>query len=98
MANRLKCQILLPPCLDDDVIKRHITISIDGTQISSQDYDPKTPSVETVCPQDALLLVELFDIDDAGNKSPLSRTEVTVKDTISPPKPGEVEVRVTSEE
>ena len=48
-------------------------------------------------PQDALVVLSLVDVDDAGNKSPPATVEFTAVDTLAPAQPGGFNVALVGE-
>lgn len=73
---------------DDDVVRRELTVDIDGTVfIATGNHDALELSIEAKV--NAKVKLSLVDIDDVGNRSEASEPyEFTVSDTVAPHKPG----------
>ncbi len=93
----LNFTVLLPPAGAADVVKRELTVAI-GTG----DPVPKELTTETEVggfsgnDNDAVA-VSLVDVDDAGNRSEARNQTFTLTDTIAPPMPDSIGLRVDSE-
>ena len=99
--NMLKFELDLPPISAPDVIKRSLAVTIgSGTTIDlSPDPAAATISDERFVGQDNdQVTIVLTDTDDAGNVSPASTTTIILTDTIAPPEPGAVGLRVVAEQ
>lgn len=66
-----------------------VTLNLDPTVEETEEYSGEEGDVVTG---------NLVDVDDAGNRSEPRDFEVTLRDTLAPPQPGEFGVRVTREE
>jgi hypothetical protein len=89
----------LPPASAPDVVTQELTVSIPGAdpQVFKLGADQKT--VEGLkAERDAQVALSLVDVDGAGNRSPAREQTATIADTIAPPQPGEIAVRITGEE
>lgn len=98
MANVMIFDVDLPPVKDPDTVSRTLKVTI-GEDVQTI---PVTKDQTTVAglkgPQDATVILELSDTDDAGNTAPYPKVEVQLKDTIPPAIDGSPSVRVTGEE
>jgi hypothetical protein len=89
----------LPPAGAPDVVKRELSIKIGDAAPTVTELDGGQVLVEGLRgPQDAALEVSLIDIDDAGNRSEARVQQFALKDTVAPPEPGEMSLKVTGEE
>ncbi len=94
----LKFVLTLPEKGASDVVSRELTVSVDGGEpvvftlagdvVESQEFEAADGAAVTGT---------LVDVDDAGNKSEAREFTLVLVDTIAPPQPGEVGVKVVSE-
>lgn len=97
MADRLIVTLQLPPAGAPDVVSRSLVVTTPNG--SSNSVVPgSTTSFEFTVEQDALVTVELVDIDDSGNKSLPSTLRFTAVDSIPPPAPGTLSVSSVRED
>lgn len=91
--------VVLPVKAANDVVKRELTIKREGQddEIILLGGDDQTV-IGLKGEQDSKLTLSLVDTDDADNPSPPRTQEFTLVDTIAPPQPGELGIRVTGEE
>jgi len=87
------------PVVDNDVMSRRLTVTVNGEQISEPvDFDSSATSLgEIKVEQDSSVVLTLVDIDDAGNASEPAVLEFVATDTIPPAKPGEFGVALVRE-
>lgn len=80
------------PAKPDDVAKRTLSVTVDGSAPTEYDIDPAALTFEFPTPFAANQLLEgdLIDVDAAGNASPASHYTYTVTDTTPPPQPGQL--------
>ena len=99
MADKFRCKVGLPPVTDPDVVSREFTVTVGGVEDrrSLTGAARDTTDIEFVWDQNAVVDLSLVDIDDAGNRSPGSKRQFTVLDTIPPHQPGEISVTVLEE-
>lgn len=87
------------PAVDSDVVKRRLTVTVNGEVLSATEHDGNATSFgEVKVAQDASVVVSLVDIDDAGNESQPGVFEFTATDTIAPSQPGSLGVTLVREE
>lgn len=90
--------LVLPEKSASDVESRELTVSVAGgeSQVFSLSGD-ETTSQEFDGEEGDVVSGSLVDIDNAGNRSEAREFSITLVDTIAPPQPGEVGVKVVSE-
>lgn len=99
MADVLTYRVSAGPVVDGDVVKRLLTLTINGEDQGTAEL-PATAAADLSvfsAPQDAVVVLKLVDVDDAGNESEPAVFEFTAKDTIPPAKPGSLGVTLESE-
>lgn len=97
-SGMLKFVLTMPEKGASDVVSRELTVSVDGAEpvvftltgdvVESQEFEAADGAAVTGT---------LVDVDDAGNKSEAREFTFVLVDTIAPPQPGEVGVKVVSE-
>lgn len=98
MANVLTYRVSVNAPVDGDVVSRELTVTVNGvesTVVTTAGNATDLGSVDV--PQDALVVLSLVDVDDAGNKSPPATVEFTAVDTLAPAQPGGFNVTLVSE-
>jgi len=93
----LKFVLTLPTKSAADVVSRVLTVTI-GEEV--QVFELAADAVETQefeCADNTEVFGSLADVDDAGNVSEAREFSFKIVDTIVPPMPGELGVRVTGE-
>ena len=91
--------LVLPPPGAPDVVARRLSYQIGGKEPVVLDLDGLALETEELRASDNEPIVgSLVDIDDAGNQSEPRDFEFVIVDTIPPPQPGELGVRVVSED
>ena len=81
-----------------DVVARELTVSVDGVEtVESLNGDSLESQVYSGL-DNAAVAGRLVDIDDAGNRSEPSEFTFVLVDTIAPPAPGQVGLKVTAED
>lgn len=94
----LKFVLVLPPKGAEDVVKREVTVTVGSVGPNLLTLDGAANETELLDGNDGEVVVgNLVDVDDAGNRSEAREFNFTLVDTIAPPQPGEVGVRVVSE-
>lgn len=94
----LKFVLVLPPAGAHDVVNRELSLQIGNDQPQVIDVDSsKNETSELSGLQNDVVKGSLVDIDDAGNRSEARDFEMILLDTLAPPKPGEIGLRVTDE-
>lgn len=93
----LMFKMVLPAAGAGDVIKRELSVDIDGSS-TTQTVAGSTREVTGFIGKDnSTVIASLTDIDDAGNRSVPRKQKWTLIDNLPPPQPGEMGVQVTSE-
>ena len=90
--------LTLPERSAKDVVARELTVSVDGVEtVESLNGDSLESQVYSGL-DNAAVAGRLVDIDDAGNRSEPSEFTFVLVDTIAPPAPGQVGLKVTAED
>jgi hypothetical protein len=90
--------LTLPERSAKDVVARELTVSVDGVEtVESLNGDSVESQVYSGL-DNAAVAGRLVDIDDAGNRSEPSEFTFVLVDTIAPPAPGQVGLKVTAED
>lgn len=99
MADMLRFVVTVPEESTGDVVTREIMVTLpDGsTQSGAVAGRLAGDSGEFSAAQDSIVKVSVVNVDDAGNRSEAREQEFTVVDTIAPPEPGEVGIKVVGE-
>lgn len=87
------------PVVDNDVIERRLTVTVNGevSQTTTSSSDTTSFGEFSFADNDNVVLT-LVDVDDAGNVSSPAVLEFAAADTIPPAKPGEFGVTLVREE
>lgn len=94
----LKFVLSLPQAGAADVVARKLVVKVgEAEAVAFELAADAFESQEFICADSTLVSGSLVDVDDAGNESPASEFSFVIVDTIAPPQPGEVGVRVTGE-
>lgn len=94
----LKFVLVLPPKGADDVVSRELTYTVGSVGPNMLLVAADANETELLEGHDDEVVVgRLVDVDNAGNRSEPREFKFTLLDTIAPPQPGEVGVRVVSE-
>jgi hypothetical protein len=94
----LKFVFVLPPAGAHDVVNRELSVQIGNGEPQVINVDTSTnESPELSGMENDVVKGSLVDIDDAGNRSEPRDFEMILLDTLAPPKPGELGLRVTEE-
>ena len=89
MADLLTYKVTAAPVVDADVTVRELRIVVNGAEPVVREFTPSDTDLGTVeVPQDALVVLNLVDVDDAGNRSEPAVVEFLATDTLPPQKPG----------
>lgn len=87
------------PPVDADVTSRELTVVVNGETLSTTSLNGSATDLgEVKVEQDAVVVLSLVDIDDAGNRSQPATTQFTATDTIPPAQPGQFGVTLVREE
>lgn len=98
MADMLTYAVVAPEVVDGDVVKRELSVVVNGLVQSVVVYSPETVVFDDIeVPQDATVLLQLVDVDDAGNRSEPAELEFVAVDTLPPTMPGGLSVNLVSE-
>lgn len=90
--------LTLPERSAKDVVARELTVSVDGVEtVESLNGDSLESQVYSGL-DNVAVAGRLVDIDDAGNRSEPSEFTFVLVDTIAPPAPGQVGLKVTAED
>lgn len=94
----LKFVLTLPQAGAADVVARKLTVKVGEADAETFDLaGDVVESQEFECEDNAEVTGSLVDVDDAGNESAASEFSFVIVDTLAPPQPGEVGVKVTGE-
>lgn len=94
----LKFVLDLPAPGASDVVKRELSVRVGSADVKSIELDGAALVTEELEGADNDSVDgQLIDIDDAGNRSEASSFSFVLTDTIPPPAPGAVGLRVTAE-
>lgn len=100
MADVLTYAVSVGPVVDSDVVERQLSVSVDGVA-GPDGYKSYAADVtdlgEVAVPQNAVVVLTLVDVDDAGNRSEPAVLEFVATDTLPPAKPGSLGVTLVSE-
>jgi hypothetical protein len=94
--NMLKVKVLFPFCRDTDTVKRVFAYSYAETR-EEVSIPKDQPELVFAVPEDAEVHLELFNVDNAENRSTLSVFDFVALDTIPPAQPGAMTVQVIDE-
>jgi len=98
MANVLTYNVSVNAPVDGDVVSRELTVTVNGVELMVVNAVGNATDLGSVdVPQDALVVLSLVDVDDAGNKSAPATVEFTAVDTLAPAQPGGFNVTLVSE-
>lgn len=91
--------LTLPPTTAADVAERNLTITIGSQEAQVVNPDLTAEETQEFSGEDNdPVHAELVDVDDAGNRSQPSIFDGVLTDTLAPPQPGEMGIRVTRED
>lgn len=90
--------LTLPERSAKDVVARELTVSVDGVETVESLNGDSLESQAYSGLDNAAVTGRLVDIDDAGNRSEPSEFTFVLADTIAPPAPGQVGLKVTAED
>jgi hypothetical protein len=88
----------LPAPGASDVVTRKLTVKVGSADASTVDLAVGAASPEFSGADNDVVEGSLVDVDDAGNSSEPSNFSFVLTDTIAPPLPGQVGLKVTREE
>jgi hypothetical protein len=91
--------VILPEESTFDVVRRDVTVIRADSSSSVVTVDGKAAgeTIEFTGQQGEVVGVSCVNVDDAGNVGPARTASFTLVDTIPPPEPGELGLRVTGE-
>lgn len=95
--NVILFDISLPPASAPDVVRRELTVEINGVSVVHELPADTMSLAGLQGPQGALVHLSLVDIDDADLRSPESVLDATLLDTVPPPQPGQIGIAMTGE-
>jgi hypothetical protein len=87
----------LPVAGAADVVSRELTVVVDGVSSVETLAGDAAVSADYSGIDNAVVTGSLVDVDDAGNRSEASEFSFVLTDTVAPPAPGAVGLRVTAE-
>jgi len=88
----------LPPMGASDVVSRELTVKVgESDPVVSQLPGSAITSESMSGADNAPVVGQLVDIDDAGNRSEAREFSFVLLDTLAPPIPGEISIMVTGE-
>lgn len=94
----LRFVLVLPPAGAFDVVTRRVNVQVGSAEPTTIDLSKEALETNTLEGEDGdIVSGSLIDIDDAGNQSPPRDFSFVLADTIAPPLPGEVGLRVDEE-
>lgn len=95
----LKFVLSLPTAGAADVVARKLSVKIGEADVALIDLPADAlETAELSGAEGSPVVGSLIDVDDAGNESTPSEFSFVLTDTIAPPQPGSVGLRVTAEE
>jgi hypothetical protein len=98
MANVLTYRVSVNAPVDGDVVSRELTVLVNGVELMVVHALGSATDLGSIdVPQDALVVLSLVDVDDAGNRSAPATVEFTAVDTLAPAQPGGFNVTLVSE-
>jgi hypothetical protein len=98
MADRLTYAVSVGPVVDHDVLKRELSVVVNGLVVETKVFPADAVELGTVTvEQDATVELMLVDVDDAGNRSEPATLEFVAVDTLPPSQPGALGVTLVSE-
>ena len=94
----LKFVLVMPPVGAADVVKRHLTVSVGSSDPMVLELAADAVESSVLEGEDGYAVVgSLVDEDDVGNKSEAREFSFVLVDTIAPPQPGEMGLKVVEE-
>lgn len=98
MADRLTYAVSVGPVVDHDVMKRELSVVVNGLVVETTVFPASAVELGTVTvEQDSTVELMLVDVDDAGNRSEPAVLEFVAVDTLPPSQPGALGVTLVSE-
>lgn len=99
MADSLTYSISAGPVVDSDVVKRLLTIVVDGVDQGTSELPADAADKLSVfsVDQGATVVLTLVDVDDAGNESAPAVVEFVAADTLPPAQPNGLGVTLVGE-
>jgi len=94
----LQFVVTLPLTGAVDVLSRELSVTVGANPaVILNPAVGDTESQELSGNDSDAIHLELVDVDDAGNRSAASVLDATLLDTLAPPQPGEMGIRITGE-
>lgn len=95
----LQYQVTIGPVSHpSDVVKRSLTVAVDGVLRAPQDLDPfQLSNITLTVPEGAVVTLSVVDVDDAGLSSPPLNYTFTAMDTVPPTQPGGLSINPIGE-
>lgn len=98
MADVLTYRVGVAAPVDNDVVARKLTVTVNGDVRPVVEFAGDATDLGTVdVPQDAVVVLSLVDVDDAGNVSTPAVLEFQAADTVPPQQPGAFTVALVGE-
>lgn len=99
VAGTLVYDVPLPTLAEDDVASRLLEVIVNDGEPQLIELAKDAALTTIKVPQDANVVLRLFNVDDAGNRSAPSEQAFVAKDTIPPDAPGPFgEIKLVAEE
>lgn len=98
MKDLLTYQVTVGAPVDQDVVARQLTITVDGVSEGTRSFEGSATELGTIeVAQNSQVVVTLVDVDDAGNYSEPTVIDFVASDTLRPAAPGLFSVSLVSE-
>lgn len=94
----LKFVLVLPEAGAADVVTRELRFTVGEELVEVNLEGSATETVELTGADNDAVVGSLVDVDDAGNRSEAREFSFVLVDTLAPPQPGELGLKVTGEE
>lgn len=94
----LKFVLVLPQAGASDVVSREVRLSVADVLYEVDLAGDVVETAEFTGEDNAVVTGTLVDVDDAGNRSEAREFSFVLVDTVAPPQPGELSIKVTGEE
>lgn len=89
MADVLTYKLTAAPVVDSDVVTRELRLVVNDAEPVVREFSASETDLGTVdVPQGANVVLQLVDVDDAGNRSEPAVVEFVAADTLPPSQPG----------
>ena len=100
MADKLTYRVSVAPSVDGDVVTRRLSVTVGGADSPREvrDYEPSATELgDVIVDEGEAVVLQLVDIDNAGNQSEPAVLEFVAQDTIAPAQPGALGVTLVAE-